>query len=382
MLFPSISGSATKGIDFRKDEKRAGVCRLLRVAAIVVVCAAQAWAQGGQSQFDEMAARAAQARDAGNLAQAVELYRQATAEKPDWQEGWWYLGLLQYSANQYPPAIEAFNHLLQLEPHAAPAMALRGLCEFETAAYDDALRDLDVAVAHGAASDSRNALILRYHLAQLLTRAGRFQDALTQYSFFAWAKVENPDLDAGIGMAGMRVAALVNDATAQDRALYEAAGRAGWQLQADNSMEADARFRQLFTQYPAVRNLHYMYGFMLFPHDPAMAIEQFQRELAVAPENTTARAMLGFTLMIAGRYAEARVEAERALAEEPGMELALIALGRALGETGEYARGEEMLKKVLAADANNQEARLGLISIYSHTGRREEMLRERLALAK
>jgi len=64
-------------------------------------------------------------------------------------------------------------------------MALRGLCEFETGAYDDALRDLDTAVAHGAAKDPHNEQILRYHLAQLLTRAGRFQDAQTQYGFFA-----------------------------------------------------------------------------------------------------------------------------------------------------------------------------------------------------
>ena len=381
MLSVSISASATKEFLLRRNPKRTWAGILPVTAAILIVLAMPAGAQAGP-QFEDLAARAAQARDAGNPMQAVELYRQATAAKPDWQEGWWYQGLLQYSVNQYPPAIDAFTRLLKLEPHAAPAMALRGLCEFETAAYEDALRDLDTAVAHGAASDPRNALILRVHLAQLLTRASRFQDALAQYSFLALGKVEDPDLDAGIGMAGTRMAGLVSDATAADRVLYEAAGRAGWQLLANNTMQADAQFQQLFTQYPTTRNLHFMYGYMLFPHDPAMALDQFQQELAVAPDNTAARGMLAFTLMIDGRYVEARAAAEQALAEEPEMAMAQIALGRALGETGEYARGEEMLKKVRTKDPQNPEVRMGLISIYSHTGRTEEARRERLSMAK
>jgi tetratricopeptide (TPR) repeat protein len=381
MFSVPIPASATKDIFLRRDRKRACTRILLGMAAILFVFGVPVGAQAG-AQFEDLAARAARARDAGNLTQAVELYQQATAAKPDWQEGWWYQGLLHYSANQYPPAIDAFTHLLELEPHAVPAMALRGLCEFETAAYDDALRDLDTAVVHGAASDPRNALILRVHLAQLLTRASRFQDALAQYSFFALGRVEDPDLDAGIGMAGMRTPGLVSDATAADRVVYEAAGRAGWQLLANNTMQADARFRELFTQYPTTRNLHFMYGYMLFPHDSAMALDQFQQELAVAPNNTAARGMLAFTLMIAGRYVEARAAAEQALTEEPGMAMAQIALGRALGETGEYARGEEMLKRVLTEDPKNPEVLMGLISIYSHTGRSEEARRERLAMAK
>jgi len=109
-------------------------------------------AQQAAPSFDDLAARAATARDGGNLPLAIDLYGQAERVKPDWAEGWFYLGLLQYSANAYPAAIDAFNHLLVLQPGAPPALALRGLCEFETGAYDDALRDLDDAVAKGAAN--------------------------------------------------------------------------------------------------------------------------------------------------------------------------------------------------------------------------------------
>jgi tetratricopeptide (TPR) repeat protein len=370
-------------VHYRQNRPQSVTARkLLSAATALLLLCIPAGAQTGPAQFDDLAARAAQARDAGNLAQAVELYRQATALKPDWQEGWWYLGALQYGANQYQPAIDAFTHLLQMAPQAVPPMALRGLCEFETAAYDDSLRDLEQAVAHGAASDPRNSQILRFHLAQLLTRAGRFQDALKQYMFFPKGKVEDADLDAAIGMAGLRVAGLLSDAPAQDRALYEAAGHAGYPLLGEDSLEADKRFRELFAQHPSARNLHYFYGFLLFPTAPEMAAVEFQRELAVAQDNTPARAMLAYSLMIIGHYAESRTEAERVLAESPGMEMAQIALGRALVEAGEYARGEELLKQVLASDPENKEARLGMIAIYSHTGRKEDARRERLALVQ
>jgi tetratricopeptide (TPR) repeat protein len=298
------------------------------------------------AQFDDLATRAAAARDQQNLPLAIQLYSQAEQLKPDWQEGWWYLGILQYSSNQYPGAIDAFTHLLQLVPTAVPAMALRGLCEFETASYDDSLRDLEQAVAHGALNEPRNEQIIRYHLALLRAHAGRFQEALDQYHFFAEHLVDVPDLKIGIGLAG------------------------------DNE-QADDLFATLFVHYPSKPNLHYFYGFLLFPHDPALAIDQFQSELAVNPTNETANALLALTLVIAGRFSEALAPAQRSYANAPDMEMAQLALGRALAETGDMKRGEELLNQVIQRDPNNLEAHLGLVSIYSQSGNREEAVRER-----
>jgi tetratricopeptide (TPR) repeat protein len=333
--------------------------------------------QQAPAQFDDLAARAAAARDQQNLPLAIELYTQAEQLKPDWQEGWWYLGVLQYSNNQFPGAIDAFTHLLQLVPTAVPAMALRGLCEFETGAYDDSLRDLEQAVAHGALNQPHNEQIIRYHLAQLLSHAGRFQEALEQYRFFAEHKADAPDLKIGIGLAGMRVASFPKDVAAQDRELYHAAGSAGYVFLSGDNEQADDMFAQLFVRYPSTPNLHYFYGFLLFPHDPGLAIDQFRNELAVDPVNETANAMLAMTLVIAGRFTEALEPAQRAYANAPDMEMAQLALGRSLAETGDMKRGVELLNQVLAHDPNNLEAHLGLVSIYSRNGNREEAERER-----
>jgi tetratricopeptide (TPR) repeat protein len=350
---------------------------LLLIACMGVVDGSSL-AQSAAPSFDDLAGRAAAARDGGNLPLAIDLYGQAEKVKPDWAEGWFYLGLLQYSANAYPAAIDAFNHLLVLQPGAPPALALRGLCEFETGAYDDALRDLDEAVAKGAANQPRNEQILRYHLAELLTRAGRFQDALAQYKFFAAKKIQDEDVLVGLGLAGMRVPLLTKDVAASDREMYQAAGAAGYALLADNTQEADGLFTQLFARYPATPGLHFFYGFLLFPHSPELAIEQFKSEVAIAPSNVEAHAMLAFSLMISGRYAEAEPEAELVLAKAPDMEMGQLALGRSLAEIGDVKRGGELLNEVLKADPDNLEAHLGMASIYSRTGRREDADREHM----
>ena len=333
--------------------------------------------QQSSASFDDLAARAAAARDQQNLPLAIQLYSQAEQLKPDWQEGWWYLGVLQYSSNQYPAAIDAFTRLLQLVPTAVPAMALRGLCEFETAAYDDSLRDLEQAVAHGALNQPRNEQIIRYHLALLLAHAGRFQDALDQYRFFAEHQADAPDLKIAIGLAGMRVASLPNEVSTRDRDLYQAAGSAGYVFLSGDNERADDLFAQLFVRYPSTPNLHYFYGFLLFPHDPSLAIDQFHSELAVNPGNETANALLALTLVIAGRFSEALAPAQRAYANAPDMEMAQLALGRSLAETGDRKRGEELLNQVIQRDPNSLEAHLGLVSIYSQSGNREEAARER-----
>jgi tetratricopeptide (TPR) repeat protein len=351
------------------------------ILTIAVLLASNSRTTSGQEaapSFDDLAARAAEARNQDNIPIAIELYGKAEQLKPDWAEGWFYLGLLQYQGNQFPQAIEAFNHLLQLQPTAVPAMALRGLCEFETAAYDDSLRDLEQAVAHGAANEPHNALIIRFHLAELLAHAGRFQDALDQYRFFANQHVDAPDLLLGVGLAGMRVITLPKDLLASDREIYQAAGEAGYVMLAAESERGDDLFRQLFARYPTTPNLHLFYGFLLFPHDPDLAVDQFRNESILVPTNETAHAMLAFTLMIAGRYGEALPEAEHAYTVAPDTEMAQLALGRSLAETGDVKRGIELLNQVLQNDPKNVEAHLGLASIYSRTGRREDAYRERM----
>jgi tetratricopeptide (TPR) repeat protein len=335
-----------------------------------------AGAQESAAQFNDVAARAAAARDQQNLPLAIQLYTQAEQLNPTWQEGWWYLGVLQYSSNQYAAATDAFSHLLQLVPNAVPAMAIRGLCEYETGAYDAALRDLDQAVAHGAANEPRNEQIIRYRLALLLAHAGRFEDALAQYTALARLRAEAPDLFIAIGVAGLRSTSFPADVPTTDRTFYESAGRAGYIFLSGDDEQADALFTDLFARFPTRPGLHFYYGYLLFPHDPDMAGSQFRNELAIKPTSET-QALLALTLIYEGLFADALVPAQNAYTTEPDLHIAQIAVGRALAETGDVKRGAELLNQALQRDPNDLEAHLGLASIYSQTGNREEEARER-----
>lgn len=332
--------------------------------------------QEAYPQFADVAARAAAARDQQNLPLAIQLYTQAEQINPAWQEGWWYLGVLQYSSNQYPGAIDAFSHLLRLAPTAVPAMALRGLCEFETGTYDDALRDLDEAVAHGAANEPRNEQIIRYHLALLLAHAARFEDALAQYAALARLRAEAPDLYIAIGLAGTRSTFFPADVGATERAFYESAGHAGYVFLSGDDEEADHLFTALFAQNPTRPGLHFYYGYLLFPHDPSMAGDQFREELALKPTGET-QALLALTLIYEGHFTEALQPAQAAYDADPNLHIAQIALGRALAEAGDVKRGTDLLNAAVQRDPNALEAHLGLASIYSRSGNREEEARER-----
>ena len=120
-------------------------------------------AQANPASFSEVAANAIAARQANDVPGAIELYQQALKLDSQWPDGWWFLGSLQYGTGAYAAASDALSHYLDLTPNAAPALAMRGLCEFETAEYEKSLNDIQRALALGAANQPRNEKILRYH---------------------------------------------------------------------------------------------------------------------------------------------------------------------------------------------------------------------------
>jgi tetratricopeptide (TPR) repeat protein len=97
-------------------------------------------AQDAASSFEEVAAQAAAARDVDDVPRSIELYTLALQLNPKWEEGWWFLGLQQYGSGAFASAIDAFSQLLTLNPESARALALRGLCEFETGDYPNRSR--------------------------------------------------------------------------------------------------------------------------------------------------------------------------------------------------------------------------------------------------
>jgi tetratricopeptide (TPR) repeat protein len=334
-------------------------------------------AQSSPASFDSVTQSAAAAREQGDLARAIDLYRQAVEINPKWQDGWWFLGSLQYGINAYAPARDALTHYIDLAGSPGPALALRGLCEFETGEYPQALQDIERGLALGAANRPRNEQILRYHEAMLLTRAGKFEDALRSYASLAQSPT-NPELLLGAGLAGLRTPVLPKDAPAGQQDLYMAAGNAALRFMAAGNENAQPAFQELFQRFPSAANAHYLYGYLLFATDPDQGVVEFKRELEIAPSNAAASAMLSWACLLQNDPAQALPYAQKSAAEQPTLPLAQLVLGRALVETSQVPDGLEHLEKALQMEPMNLEVHLALAKAYSKSGRNEEARHERL----
>jgi tetratricopeptide (TPR) repeat protein len=264
-----------------------------------------------------------------------------------------------------------------LIPDAAPATALRGLCEFELAQYEPSLRDVQHALALGAADDTRNAQILRYHEGLLLTKLGRFEEALTAYGYFAREHISNDELLTAVGLATLRIPQFPKDVDAAQRETSALAGNAAYLLLSGDQTAAAQAFQTFFQRYPAVANAHYSWGYLLYPTDQDAAIVEFRREAAVAPDNSIDHAMLAWALLMENSPVEALPEARKAADEAPALPMAQLALGRALLETGDVQSATARLQDALKLDPQNLEIHIALARAYAETGREDDAQRER-----
>lgn len=337
-----------------------------------------AGAQDSPNDFRSLAAQATTARVENQSPQAIQLYKQALQLNPEWKEGWWYLGLLQYGKDSYSAAQEALTHYIALDRDAGPAFALRGLCEFETGDYGVSLQDIERGLSLGAGNQLRNEQILRYHEALALARLGRFQDALRAYAWFANKGITSPELMEQIGLAGLRTSEMPTDAGEKQRSLFAAAGNAAYQYMAGHESEARALFRELFQQFPDAPNAHLLYGYLLFERDPEEALGEFKRELGVAPSNSGANIMLAWAYLMQNDPAAALPYAEKVQQDQATLPIAHLVLGRSLVGTGDVLNGIRHLEKAKQLDPGNLEVHIGLAEAYSKAGRKEDAWRERM----
>ena len=335
-------------------------------------------AQATPSAFDHVVEAATAARERDDVPQAIGLYSQAVQLKPGWPDGWWFLGSLQYEAAAYPAGRDALTHFLALVPDAAPAWALRGLCEFETGEYSQSLSDIQRGLSLGAGKQAQDETILRYHEALLLTRRGNFDQALQEYVPFTRSKVSNPELLVGIGLAGLRTPLLPRDLREDKRDLYLAAGNAAFLFMSGDEAAARQEFQELFQRFPTATDAHYLYGSLLFPTDPDQAITEFRRELEMAPSNAAAQLMVAWDALMQRDFSTALAYAEKVMAEEPTLPTARLVLGRGLVETGDVKDGIDLLEKELRVEPDKFEIHLALARAYSKSGRKEDARRERL----
>jgi tetratricopeptide (TPR) repeat protein len=244
--------------------------------------------QANRADFDSLAQSAAAARDSGRALDAIPLYRRALDLRPDWTEGWWYLGTLLYDANQFGDAIPAFQKVLALAPSAPGTLNFLGLCEFETGDYDSALQHLDRAYPPSAQEDPQVAPVAAYHLSLLLNRSGNF-DRAGQILAKAFSQGSpSSQIAIAFGLASLRVPLLPSEVDPSKDALLESAGRAALSLAQGHPSEACNSYAALLLHYPDAPSLHSAYAVALQSAGRQKdATEQLQLESHLHAQNAS-----------------------------------------------------------------------------------------------
>ena len=351
----------------------------MRPIGLLLLLAAASAAQSPPQTFEELSARAQQAYEANHPEEAAELYARSVKLRPDWAQGWWGLGMIEYERDRYSECRDALTRMVALDASAAPGWALLGLCEFRTKQYDASFQHLKKAHMLVPVTQPGGPLLdmADYHLALLLTQQGAFEVAQELLMRVARKVHSNPEMMFAAGLPALRMPILPSEVPENRRDVVTLAGKAFWDLATETPEEAEADFTALVSQYPKFPNVHYFYGTYLAARHPEQCASEFVQELSITPDSVPARVQLVLQYILDSKLDEALKLAREAVALSPDSVGAQLALAKTLRTQGD---DHGALAAYLAAerlDPVSPAIRLYLVNAYRALGRLEDMRREK-----
>lgn len=335
------------------------------------------------ASFDDLAARAAAARDADRFDEAAGLYNRALSLRPLWKEGWWYLGTLFYDRDRYAQARDAFARLVTIDKKAGAAFAMLGLCQFRLNQYEQALIHIEQGRSLGLGDNEDLKRVARFHSAILQTKYGRPDTAL--YILYALAREPNaasePLINA-LGLAGLRLELLPSEIPSDKRALVRLEGQAQFALAGRNRVEAAKQFAPLIEKYPAEPGVHYSYGVFLLAEDSDQALREFKEELKASPKHVPARVQIALEYLRRAEYESGLSYAEEAVKLAPDLFTAHNALGRLLLGLDQTGRAIKELETGVKLAPDSPETHFALAAAYARAGRKEDAARQRAEFSR
>jgi tetratricopeptide (TPR) repeat protein len=335
------------------------------------------------SSFESLSAAAEAAKKAGEVEQAIDLYRRALAENPGWVEGWEILGIQLADRKEYDPAREAFRNFVKLRPKSGDAWALLGLCEFRMGEYDLAVGHMEKARTLEFADHSLFRLVYYYSAAVMILR-GDFDTALVRLLLLSREGVVSDELMEAYGLASLRIRALPGG---EAPSLRTEAMEVGTLVARSRHMAvSDVReaFEKLITKHPRVPGLHYTYGKYLASHALyAEATEAFKTELQNSPEDPMTRLQIA---TIRAQYLNdpsGGLElAREAVQSAPELFAGHWVLGRILLKLGETERAVEELEIAAQQAPDSVMVHTTLLNAYNKANRKDDAAREQETLTR
>jgi tetratricopeptide (TPR) repeat protein len=349
----------------------------LLLLSLAAASAAGAGEKGAAPSLERLAAQASAARRAGKPEEAVALYRRALARRPAWIEGRWGLASLYYDLDRYALARDEFQKVAAARPQDGTAAALLALCAFQLKDYPAAAEGLARAHQLGVASPEVES-VAALHTALLQNHAGNPDAAFMILRRFAARGQDQPSVIDALGLAILRMPAMPEDLTPEQRPMVQLAGRGGYHMgRGRRTSVGRLALEELVSRFPTVPNVHYALGSYLAPDDPDRAIEEFRRELRAVPQHVPSLLQIAMIELRRGNAAAALPLAEEGARLAPDVPAAHLALGRVALEMGDALRAVTELEKGAALAPESADVQFSLARAYQRAGRGADAERAR-----
>jgi predicted Zn-dependent protease len=237
-----------------------------------------------KDQFEDLSRRAQAALDS-RPDEAIQLYRQALGIRPDWPEGWLYMGGALYQKGRFAEATDALRKGIGLAPIFANGWALLGLCESQLDDPEQALADIRKGEELGLGGNPPFETAVRVRAAHLLIQSSAFDEALAQLQPLTTYPGDPPAAMEAMGLCALASPDDIARITPRRRAVVDLAGKAAWALAGQHRDVAATGYRQLLAQYPGEQGVHYAYGIYLMETDLKGALAELQEEVHNHPKH-------------------------------------------------------------------------------------------------
>ena len=340
--------------------------------------------QAGRT-FEQVRREADAARSSDQGQHAIDLHEEALRLRPNWSEGWWDLGSLFYDEDRFPEATTAFQRFIAITRKPGPAYAFLALCEYETRSYDQSLHHFRAWASSGWAGTPELTDVALFHFALLLTRQGRFIEALYLLTTEVQRRGRSPALAEAMGLASLQMKYLPEDYPPEQREMVWLAGNSALYaaLPPNDFARADEYADRLSARYDLAANVHYYIGTLRnFEGKKEEAEKEFRRELELYPQDVGALLGVARIDLEADKPGEAEELAKRATELEPKNPETHHVLGRVLMATDRLKESASELEAAKNLAPDGATIRSHLAMVYLRLGRKTEAKAEMAAFSE
>ena len=337
----------------------------------------------GEATFAATSAKADAARDANRLEEAESLYKKALALRPDWSEGWWSLGTIEYDRSAYADAVYAFEKLTALVPKNGNAYVMFGLSEFELGRDVPALQHLEKGASLGLDQNINLRYVALYHVGIVRQRLGRFQAAQETLEQLCLQGVQSDALASTLGMVLLRMRSKEPPPPgSQDAEVVTRVGHAGCLAGQKKFDEAKKELTAVVGEHPEYPNIHYALGIVLLEaSDLSGANAEFKEEIKNNPADIVSRLQIA-AAMYKTDSAGGVPYAEEAVRLAPQQPFGHYLLGMLLLDVDDYQKAIPELEIAQKAFPRESKIYLAMGSAYSRAGRKQEAAQARATFTR